>query len=145
MRLTIRIASQHGQTDMEMRLTIRIASQHGNEVDNPFLDLTRPMWPCQVKATFSVFLSLFLVKLSKYQCLKLNISRTPWPILMILVSFCRILNGLSDEIRLFWRCSSPLKVHGEMSNNSNSTYIVRKEVTLRSHFLAKMQKSTQMH
>ena len=28
---------------------------------------------------------------------------------MILVSFCRILNGLSDEINLFWRCSSPLK------------------------------------
>ena len=31
-----------------------------------------------------------------------------WPILMILVSFCRILNGLLDEINLFWRCSSPL-------------------------------------
>ena len=27
---------------------------------------------------------------------------------MILVSFCRISNGLSDEINLFWRCSSPL-------------------------------------
>ena len=27
---------------------------------------------------------------------------------MILVSFCRILNGLPDEINLFWRCSSPL-------------------------------------
>ena len=27
---------------------------------------------------------------------------------MIFVSFCRILNGLSDEINLFWRCSSPL-------------------------------------
>ena len=29
---------------------------------------------------------------------------------MILVSFCRILHGLSDEINLFWRCSSPLRV-----------------------------------
>ena len=25
-----------------------------------------------------------------------------------LVSFCRILNGYSDEVNLFWRCSSPL-------------------------------------
>ena len=28
---------------------------------------------------------------------------------MILISICRILNGLSDEINLFWRCSSPLR------------------------------------
>ena len=61
------------------------------------------------KTTFSVFLSFFLVNSPKFQSLKLNISRTAWPILMILVSFCRILNGLSDEINLFWRCSSPLK------------------------------------
>ena len=61
------------------------------------------------KTTFSVFLSFFLVKFSKSQSLKLIILRTAWPILMILVSFCRILNGLSDEINLFWRCSSPLK------------------------------------
>ena len=60
------------------------------------------------KTTFSVFLSFFLVKLSKSQYLKWNISRTAWSILMILVSFCRILNGLSDEINLLWRCSSPL-------------------------------------
>ena len=60
------------------------------------------------KKTFSVFLSFFLVKSPKFQSLKLNISRTAWAILMILVSFCRILNGLSDEINLFWRCSSPL-------------------------------------
>ena len=51
---------------------------------------------------------VFLIKLSKFQSLKLNISRTAWPILMILVSFCKILNGLSDEINLFWHCSSPL-------------------------------------
>ena len=63
------------------------------------------------KTTFSVFLSFFLVKSPKSQSLKLNISRTAWPILMILVSFCRILNGLSDEINLFWRCSSPLTVN----------------------------------
>ena len=61
------------------------------------------------KTTFSVFLSFFLVKSPKSQSLKLNISRTAWPILMILVSFCKILNGLSDEINLFWRCSSPLR------------------------------------
>ena len=60
------------------------------------------------KTTFSGFLSFFLVKLPKSQSLKLNISRTAQPILMILVSFCRILNGLLDEINLFWRCSSPL-------------------------------------
>ena len=62
------------------------------------------------KTTFSVFLSFFLVKLSKSEFLKLNISRMAWPILIILVSFCRILNGLSDEINLFWRCSSPLRL-----------------------------------
>ena len=62
------------------------------------------------KTTFSVFLSFFLVKSPKSQSLKLNISGTAWPILMILVSFCRILNGLSDEINLFWRCSSPLNI-----------------------------------
>ena len=27
---------------------------------------------------------------------------------MILASFCRISNGLSDEINMLWRCSSPL-------------------------------------
>ena len=27
---------------------------------------------------------------------------------MILVSFCRILDGHSDEINLFWHCSFPL-------------------------------------
>ena len=31
----------------------------------------------------------------------LNISRTAWPILMILVSFCRFLNSLSNEITCF--------------------------------------------
>ena len=54
------------------------------------------------------FSVIFLVKLSKSRLLKLNISRTAWPILMILVSFCSILNGLSNEMNLFWRCSSPL-------------------------------------
>ena len=57
-----------------------------------------------------VFLSFSLVKLSKSQSLKLKISRTAWTILMILVSFCRILNGISAEINLFWRCSSPLRI-----------------------------------
>ena len=71
------------------------------------------------KTTFSVFLSFFLVKSPKSQSLKLNISRTAWPILMILVSFCRILNGLSDEINLFWRCSSPLKHSRDDRSNLN--------------------------
>ena len=39
---------------------------------------------------------------------QVNISRTARPILTILVSFCRILNGLLDQINLFWYCSSPL-------------------------------------
>ena len=73
------------------------------------------------KTTFSVFLSFFLVKSPKSQSLKLNISRTAWPILMILVSFCRILNGLSDEINLFWRCSSPLNGTREIKRFSVST------------------------
>ena len=75
------------------------------------------------KTTFSVFLSFFLVKLPKSQSLQLNISRTAWPILMILVSFCRILNGLSDEINLFWRCSSPLRQRWHRSEaKSEETY-----------------------
>ena len=84
------------------------------------------------KTTFSVFLSFFLVKSPKSQSLKLNISRTAWPMLMILVSFCRILNGLSDEINLFWRCSSPLiyfmarylyfALHFHNNNNNNNNY-----------------------
>ena len=55
------------------------------------------------------FLSVFLVKLPTSRSLYFNISRTAWLILMILVLFCRILNGLSDQIILVWRCSSPLR------------------------------------
>ena len=58
--------------------------------------------------TFLVFLSFFLIELSKSRSLKLNISRTAWPILMILVFFGRILNSFSDEINLFWCYISPL-------------------------------------
>ena len=91
------------------------------------------------KTTFSVFLSFFLVKSPKSQSLKLNISRTAWPILMILVSFCRILNGLSDEINLFWRCSSPLKYlqclirwkMKEIRLSSTSDYSLRSIHTIR--------------
>ena len=39
---------------------------------------------------------------------------------MILVSFCTILNGLSDEINLFWRCSSPLKGKKNVSLSESS-------------------------
>ena len=60
------------------------------------------------KITLLVFLSFFLAELSKSRSLKLNISGMAWPILMILVSFYRILNGLSDEMNLFWCCISPL-------------------------------------
>ena len=55
------------------------------------------------------FSVIFLINLPKSHSLKLNILRTAWPILMILVSFCRILNSLSDKTNLFWHCSSPLK------------------------------------
>ena len=40
--------------------------------------------------------------------LKLNNSRTTWPISAIYISFSSILNALSYEINLFSRCSSPL-------------------------------------
>ena len=39
---------------------------------------------------------------------KVEYLETVQRILMTFVSFGRILNGLSDEINLFWRCSSPL-------------------------------------
>ena len=55
------------------------------------------------------FFVVFSRKIVQISIFNVNISRTAWPILMIFVSFCRILNGLSDEINLFWRCSSPLK------------------------------------
>ena len=41
--------------------------------------------------------------------LKLNNSRTAWPIPAIYISFSSILNALSYEINLFSRCSSPLR------------------------------------
>ena len=41
--------------------------------------------------------------------LKLNNSRTAWPIPAIYISFSSILNALSYDINLFLRCSSPLK------------------------------------
>ena len=40
--------------------------------------------------------------------LKLNNSRTTWPIPAIYISFSSILNALSYKINLFSRCSSPL-------------------------------------
>ena len=42
--------------------------------------------------------------------LKLNNSRTAWPIPAIYISFSSILNARSYEINLFSRCSSPLKL-----------------------------------
>ena len=40
---------------------------------------------------------------------------------MILVSFCRILNGLSNEINLFWRCSSPLRSRIKSLRNAKAS------------------------
>ena len=60
------------------------------------------------KQHFRFFCRFFSHKIVQISVLKLNILRTAWPILLILVSFRRILKGLSDEINLFWRCSSPL-------------------------------------
>ena len=54
------------------------------------------------------FCRFFLAELSKSRSLKSNISGMAWPILMILVSFYRTLNSLSDEMNLFWCCISPL-------------------------------------
>ena len=99
-----------------IKFHVRISSTDGNIRDWLLLncaftisDVTQSILLQFFENFFSVSLSFFLVKLSKSQSLKLNISRTAWPILMILVLFCRILNGLSDEINLFWQCSSPLK------------------------------------
>ena len=57
------------------------------------------------------FFCRFSRKIAQISFFKVEFSRTAWPILklMILVSFCRILNSLSDEINLFWHCSSPLE------------------------------------
>ena len=62
------------------------------------------------KQHFRFFCHFFLAKSPKSQSLKLNISRTAWPISMILVSFCRILNGRSDEINLFWALQFSFKL-----------------------------------
>ena len=50
------------------------------------------------KTTFSVFLSFILVELSKFLSLKLNVSRMTLADFEILISFCRILGSLSNEI-----------------------------------------------
>ena len=49
--------------------------------------------------------------------LKLNNSRTAWPIPAIYISFSSILNALSYEINLFSRCSSPLKFWRNQGND----------------------------
>ena len=83
------------------------------------------------KTTFSAFLSYFSRKIVQISIsVKLNISRTAWPILIILVSFCRILNGLFDEINLFWCCSSPLMFYKSLISG---LHISRKD---RNHMVA---------
>ena len=73
------------------------------------------------ETTFSVFQSFFLGKPLKSRSLKFNISRTTWRMLTILVSFCKISNGLLDEVSLFWRCRSPLRCLLSREN-LNSTF-----------------------
>ena len=76
------------------------------------------------KTTFSVFLSCFLVKLSKFQFLKLNISRTALPILMILVLFCRIFerpfrwNQVILALQFFFKTLSERNKRLPMNNKS---------------------------
>ena len=86
------------------------------------------------KTTLSVFQSFFLGKLSKSRSSKLNISRTAWPILTILVSLCRILNGLLAEINLFWRCSSPLKTDDSVKVEILKDYLSSIGKTLAQNF-----------
>ena len=54
---------------------------------------------------FPVVFSRRIVQISIF---KVESSGMAWPILMILVSFYRILSGLSDEMNLFWCSISPL-------------------------------------
>ncbi len=62
-----------------------------------------------VKSKFSGFFWKILGK----QTLKLNISRTAWPISVIHISFFRILKALSYKINLSELCSWPLRqFHG---------------------------------
>ena len=55
--------------------------------------------------------------------LKLNNSRTTWPIPAIYISFSSILNALSYEINLFSRCSSPLRNHVQKTSMTIRLYV----------------------
>ena len=63
--------------------------------------------------------------------LKLNNSRTAWPITVIHISFSSILNSFSYEIGLFSRCSSPLNLSQKslskilFSLESTSNYFIQ--------------------
>ena len=112
-----------------IKFHVRIRSTDGNIRDCLLLncgfiisDVTQSLFFSFCKTlrqtTFSVFLSFVLVNVPKSRSLKSNISRTAWPISMILVSFCRMLNGLSGVFNLFWRCSSPLRISKEIERNT---------------------------
>ena len=102
-----------------IKFYVRIRSPNGNNIRDCLLfnyafiisDVTQSIiFHCSAKPPEkNHHFRFFLGKLSKSRSLKLNISRTAWWILMILVSFCKILDGLSDEIILFRPCSSPVK------------------------------------
>ena len=81
------------------------------------------LWLVRCDVTFSET-SLILPKISKNlwtmgiplwwfpdPTLKLNNSRTAWPIPAMYISFSNILNTLSFKINLFSLCSSPLNIH----------------------------------
>ena len=72
---------------------------------------------------FSVVLSRKIVQFSIFEVEYLENGLAD---LVILVSFCRILNGLSDEINLFWRCSSPLRPAFGDSQESPGNFLGRR-------------------
>ena len=75
-----------------IKFHVRIGSTNGNIRHWVLLNCAIIISDASRKQHFRFFCRFFSKKLSKPQSLKLNISRTAWPIVMILVSFCRILN-----------------------------------------------------
>ena len=73
-----------------------------------FLTSRNPLPFSLCKTSKNVFGFSVVFSQKSVQISSLNISRTAWRILVILVSFCRILNGLWKEINLCRRCNSPL-------------------------------------
>ena len=68
------------------------------------------------KTTFSVFLSFFSRKIVQISIFKVEYLENGLADFndFGLISFCRILNGLSNEINLLYHCSSPLKLYSSV-------------------------------